>query len=152
MDRNIFDAQVSRILETYGERSFPRERAKLLWSEVQCLSNFWMIQIVDYFIGSLRQSPLISDFRDQIARERERLWKTEKDQHREESEAAMKSIYSGDDLSMICKTIRDRIQGRVSDRDWECNLQLLNSAPISLNESVKKTPNNAHSVETGLSS
>lgn len=57
---------------------YNKDRGDLIWREVQQLSDEWMVRTVDLFIGEYERPPLMPQFREQISKERERLWVIEK--------------------------------------------------------------------------
>lgn len=97
MDRTHFLLQVKRLHNTYGPKSYNEERGELLWREVQDLSNYWMTKAVDLFVGSHRQAPLLPEFREEIAKERERLWREKKSKKGEVDFDCAIANYSCDD-------------------------------------------------------
>lgn len=115
MEKPLYQRQMNRLAETFGATQYKPERLELIWREVKDLPEHWMTQTVDQFIGEFRQAPLLPEFREAVSRFREKTWSAEKDRHRRESEAAVKQIFDGEITTSICKTITDRIEGRVSD-------------------------------------
>lgn len=83
---NEFDREVARLRVQFGDKLYSQEFAKLLWREVKDHSYTWFKSTCDEFIGSRRllDPPLIPDFRDAIARNREQSVLLEKKQHTQE--------------------------------------------------------------------
>jgi hypothetical protein len=76
---------MDRLAETFGAHHYSPERTKIIWREVGSLSGEWLQRVMDKFIGEFRQPPLIQEFRNEIAIERERVHQTEKKQHQNEA-------------------------------------------------------------------
>lgn len=68
-----FITQMERLARVFGERAYPTERTRLIWEQVSWLSEVSFARIVDDFIGSSRQPPLMPEFRDAIELERARI-------------------------------------------------------------------------------
>lgn len=118
MNQGQFDRQIQRLVSNFGRTAYSPERAILIWKEVSNLSSEWLENTVDRFIGEFRQAPLIQDFREAIAEERERIWKTEKRQHEKDAKDFWESSYHSDEIATICQTIRARMNGNLSDSDY----------------------------------
>ena len=69
MTQQEFQSQVERLKSVYGDRAYPDERVKLLWSAAGSLPGDWFRRTVD---------SLISDFQEAIGAERERVWRSQK--------------------------------------------------------------------------
>src|SRR3954462_10986965 len=78
MNLQEFDSQVNRLRDTFGDRSYPDERVKIIWREVQSLGRAWFERTIDRLIGEFRKAPMLPDIRFLIAEERERHRQTEK--------------------------------------------------------------------------
>lgn len=78
MNPNHFDREVDRLSKRFTGKVYGDEFAKLLWRECQSLSDTWLTKTVDEFIGSCRQPPLMPEFREQIAVERDKAWAKQK--------------------------------------------------------------------------
>lgn len=81
MDRKHFLKEMLRLENCFrmpNREFYGQERCQIIWKEVCHLSDEWMSRTVDLFIGMHRQPPLMPEFREEISRERERLWQTEK--------------------------------------------------------------------------
>lgn len=76
---------MNRITELFGIKHYNLDRVELIWREVNQLSDEWMVRTVDLFIGNKLYPPLMPDFREEISKERERLWNMQK---REEKKTA----------------------------------------------------------------
>ena len=110
MDKEFFQKQMERLVDTFGVNQYKPERVSLIWKEVLSFSEEWFSKAIDHFIGNLRQAPLMPEFRAEIATERERLWIIEKAQRRKESELEVESTYSAEKVRSYCKQIMSRIQ------------------------------------------
>jgi len=129
MDSHFFRNQISRLEDNFGCNHFKQERIKIIWREVQYQSNEWMIKTVDYFIGAMRLAPLLSDFQEKISEEREHKWKQEKKIHQQEAKEFSTSLSQGE-IGMICKSIRDMIQGNLKDSEKSAFLKTLSTLAI----------------------
>lgn len=132
MTPTAFQLHVGRLVNNYGKVHYSEERVKLLWREVQHLSPEWMERTVDRFIGESRYAPLLPEFREEAAKERERNHSM--DRQRSENDAKrffrVTSI-QGDDLQMIMSGIIRRISGDLSDDDFAAIQRLLASVAAS---------------------
>lgn len=81
MDRKTFLLQLKRLESCFGNQHrevYNQDRGELIWREVNQLSDEWMVKITDLFIGEFDRPPLMPQFREQISKERERLWMIQK--------------------------------------------------------------------------
>jgi hypothetical protein len=129
MNIQEFDLQVNRLKDCFGDRSYSDERVKVIWKEVKDLNGKWFSRVVDRFIGEERQAPLMPQFREEIAIERERLWKIEKEVHAKDAKEFFRSVYHPDDERMICQKIVERITGKMSNDDFTQFIKLLEETP-----------------------
>jgi len=134
MNPKHFEYQIGRLIEVYGKTVYSKERAQLIWKQVEHESDFFMTQTVDQLIGECRQAPLLPEFREALSKHRERNWFREKKQHEQDAKDFFQSVYHPDDVKGIIGTIKKRMLGGVSDQDWESFLKLLNSAPTPIKE------------------
>jgi hypothetical protein len=116
MNESRFAHQMNRLAKQFPN-AYSEERVKLIWREVQAFSDHWLERVVDRFLGELRQAPLIPEFREEASRERERLREIEKRQEASDAKAFMSALSDGE-VSEICGQIRKRVEGRVSDEDF----------------------------------
>lgn len=114
-----FQNQLGRLVEQFGKASYGTERSRILWQEVQGLEERWFSVVVDRFLGESRQAPLLPDFREEILRERERLWRIEKDKNSQDAKDFFNSSYQADDVKTLCEMITKRLRGGVSDTDYK---------------------------------
>lgn len=150
MNLNHFQTQINRLAETYGGQHYKRERIELIWREVGSFPDSWLTRTVDRFIGELRQPPLVSEFREEASKERERSWSREKDQHARD---AQHFFMIADDPTMrqsVLKTILDRMNGKVPDLVWNDFMKGLDSLVSNSERAAKNqtsTALNAASVQ-----
>lgn len=85
MNREEFSNEMNRLVSQFGKAAYSPERANLIWREVKDLSPSWMNAAIDEFIGSSRQPPLMPEFRERIAIEREKQWSRQKQQSQKDS-------------------------------------------------------------------
>jgi len=112
-----FTHQVDRLKSSFGEKNYPAERIKILWDELRHQDAAWMNKVVTRLIGESRFPPLLPEFRDALAIQRERGWNTEKQQMARSASEAFRMWESGE-CGMPSQTIRNRVLGLVSDEDW----------------------------------
>lgn len=115
MTEQEFQRDMGRLIEQFGKPVYSQARVALIWREVRDMTSFWWERTVDRLIGECRQAPLVPEVREEVSRERERNWAGEKAKNRNESLAAMKALFDGQMIESICKTIGDRIEGKVDD-------------------------------------
>lgn len=118
MDDKFYQNQMNRLAETYGAQHYKRERVELLWREVKNLSNPWFAQVVDRFIGESKFAPLLPEFREEIARERERNHSLDKRQHSKDAKEFYLMADCPDQRGSMLKTILERMENKVSDDVW----------------------------------
>lgn len=126
MNQIEFQVQMSRLIDQFGKHSYGTERVALVWEEVKEFNPQWFKKTVDKFIGEFRNAPLMPDFREEISKERERLWHLEKQRHSQDSREFWESSFLPEEEKWICKTIRDRLSRKISDEDFSQFQKLLN--------------------------
>lgn len=72
MNREHFQSQIGRLVNRFPGKTYGEEFITLLWRDVKGMSDHWLTQTVDEFIGSCRQPPLIPEFREQVGIQREK--------------------------------------------------------------------------------
>lgn len=127
MDLSNFNTQVIRLKNVYGDKFFSEERTRLLWNEVCSFDSKWFQTIVDEAISTLAMAPMVKFFSERAAEERGRLYKIKKS-NEEKSTKEFMTQFSGEDLKMICETIKHRIHGRLPDEHFK-SFQLLMNPP-----------------------
>lgn len=65
MTQEAFKLQMQRLIDCYGERSYPTERVKLIYNAIKKLPDLWLENAVSYFIGNNRQAPMLKEFNDE---------------------------------------------------------------------------------------
>jgi hypothetical protein len=78
MQEREFATQMNRLIATFGEKTYGSERVNMIYREVYDLDPRWFESVVSHMIGSMRQPPLIPDFRDAAKRERARQFENRK--------------------------------------------------------------------------
>lgn len=119
-----FKHQMNRLADTFGANQYKTERVQVIWKAVKDLSDAWLTKTVDYFVGYFRQAPLMQEFEEEISKERERLYRLERETEEREAKQFM-SHYSGQDIQTICSQIRDRVVGKMPESDFNSMLKLL---------------------------
>jgi len=62
-----FETQIQRLVSTYGKAQYSEERVKIIWREVQSLSEADFSNIIEKMISECRQAPLIQEIKDYSA-------------------------------------------------------------------------------------
>lgn len=107
MDKEVFIQQMERLKDLFGVKNYNPDRAQLIWKEVHQLSDEWMIRTTDHFVGTCRQPPLIAEFREEISKERDRLWRIQKSVHKTEAERVDLSRFLCDDCTNTGLVVKD---------------------------------------------
>lgn len=128
MNDQFFQTQINRLSETFGGQHYKRERVELIWRELKTFSNEWLSKLIDNFIGSYRQAPLVPEFREAASIERERIWEIEKKRNAKEAHDFFHAKFSVDDQRWAVQQIVRRITGGMSDHDFDLFLNGLKDA------------------------
>lgn len=118
MTQQEFQTQATRLINCFGKIAFNEERLRLVWLDVQFLDAEWFTAVVDRMIGECRQAPLLPEFRAEIAKERERLWRLENEKHAKEAARFMRGSFPAEDIRTICQGIIRRINGDLDDNGF----------------------------------
>jgi hypothetical protein len=70
-----FNQQMGRLYSLFGEKNFPPERLKIIWSSVEGLDDGSFTKIINHFVSSFRQAPLPKDFNEASRLERHHAFK-----------------------------------------------------------------------------
>lgn len=138
-----FNAGMLRLKNTYEAKYYPPERVKVLWHEIQGFSSQWFMHVVDEFIGSMRQAPLLNEFREAMSKEREKVAYKDKMQHSQDAHDFFNATYQDDDIAEICTNIRKIIRGVSSPKETEQYIQLLQHAADNNRPPVTRSAHNA---------
>jgi hypothetical protein len=123
-----FNLQANKLIETYGRPAYPPARLKILYDEVKGFEGSWFARVVDKLIADSRYAPMLSDFREEISRERERMAYQEKKQHEKDALDFYKGTYQAEDARTICQYILKRMDGKVPDEEFSSFLSVLDNA------------------------
>lgn len=63
-----FDAQLGRLIDTFGDRAFSEQRAYMIWKTVSHLTRDDFQDIVDNFIRCAKQAPLPAEFSEAVSK------------------------------------------------------------------------------------
>lgn len=88
-----FQNQVTRLMDCYGNKAFPKERCQLLWNKVKDLPDEWMTRTVDNFIAYQDKPPLQGDWDERIQKEQNKAHEARK--HTKLMEPTVRSGVSG---------------------------------------------------------
>ena len=72
MNLSDFAREIDRLKVVYGERNYPGPRVEILFQKFGHLPEGWLVSVVDNFIGTHRQAPLVPEFEEEARRYRER--------------------------------------------------------------------------------
>lgn len=86
-----FKRQMDRLASTYGPKSYPQERADLLWQEFKHLSGVTYEKVISRLIGENSAPPMLPKFREAAAIMREHHAVREKEEYRQGTQAALQS-------------------------------------------------------------
>lgn len=131
MTSGEFHQHLGRLSEQYGKAAYSQARAELIWREVKDFSPFWWEKTVDHLLITCRQAPLHAEFGELIGRERERLWRIEKDKNAKDAKDFFSGTYQPDDVKTICQMIKMRLQQKVGDEEYSSFVQHLDHAAKS---------------------
>lgn len=121
MDFEFYKNQIARLVQTFGEKSYPGERVSVLWEYVRSFDQNWFNETVSEFIANSRQAPLVKEFRDAAEKKNLAEWEKKK---RYESAISKSfspnedSIFEPQDIRDMMKYLTARMDGKVSDEDW----------------------------------
>jgi hypothetical protein len=73
-----FKAEMNRLVEQYGEKSYSKARIELIWREVKGLEARTWKKVCDALIGSCEFAPLIPKITETVSIIREQEWNREK--------------------------------------------------------------------------
>lgn len=127
MNRQFFQTQVNRLVSTYGETHYKIERIEIIWREVKDLSDSWFSKTIDKLIGESRFAPLMPEFREEISRERDRGWATEKVHHDNQSQDFFQDTIPSEEKKIICQMIRQIGNPNMSEAEKESIRSSLNN-------------------------
>lgn len=125
MNNDDFQVQIKRLIETYGDKAFPSERIKLVWSEGHAYPIAAFKQICDKFIGEMRFAPTVKDFRLAYSDVREKQNANQKTKHEREAKEFWQNTLPDDDVRMIMGTIKKRMTGTIKDNDWRQFMEVM---------------------------
>lgn len=128
MSENHFQMQIARIERQFGK--YGTERASLLWRDVKEFSDNWFTKTVDKLLAQCRQIPIPSDFYDEMARERERLYKIEKDERNETVAAYEADNFGDEEKKWMYQNIREMFMGKYSDEDAKKQIKVYENASM----------------------
>lgn len=120
---SAYEKQVKRLSEVYGKQFYSAERIITLWNqEIQFWLEDKLQRAVDSFICNSRTAPLVEQFREFSASERERDWNKEKAQHHNDT---IKCLDSDSERHFMKEIIR-RVTGHMPDHEWEQFKRMVN--------------------------
>jgi hypothetical protein len=128
-----FDQQFARLIDRW-KTSYSNEFKKILWTEFQNVPGDSFKNIVTRLIGDCRQAPMMPEFREYWAMERNRLWVHDKKQNTLDAKSFFEgSRFSDSEKKNFMAMVRKRLNKAVSDDDWNSFLKVIeetNRAPI----------------------
>lgn len=120
---------MNKLAAVFGSAPYVPARRDLIWREVGSLTDAAFSRVIEKLIGEYRHAPMLPDFRDVIASERENSWRHEKKEHAQEARGFMigRMTSTDDERQLMLHTIRERVKGNVNDADWKCFMDLINT-------------------------
>ena len=117
-----FKEQSQRLFDAFGTKPLYQKRATLIWHEVSTLPVTDFAKMVDEFIGNSNFFPTMEQVleRRAKAREKQRYW----DKINEETDA--KQAMASSEVKYIIQSIMDRINGKMTDEEWNGLIKGLN--------------------------
>lgn len=119
MRETDFQKEMNRLVEQFGKNSYSPARLQLLWQEVHEFEAIWWARTINQLLLTCRQAPLYPEFADFISRERERQYQFQKKEHQQDAKDFYTGTYQPDDVRTICQTIIQRLQGKISDENYQ---------------------------------
>ncbi len=65
----IFDSNIEKLKEVFGDRYFTDSRKQLIWESVKDLSDDWFRNKTDFILSTFKNPPLPFDFREMVRQE-----------------------------------------------------------------------------------
>lgn len=126
MNENTFLKQTGRLQARWGKQIFCDEMVRLMWKHLKSESDYWMESTVDYFIGTSRQAPLLTEFQQKQSEERERQWDSQKHRHKKDAEEFMNFVpLVKEESNIICEAVRKLITGQLNEDDRRAVLKMV---------------------------
>lgn len=122
-----FQKHMSRLVEQFGKSVYSPSRVQLIWKSVKDFSDEWWETTVDQFIGYSRQPPLMAEIAEFTSRERERLWKAEKEEHSQDAKKFIES-FGLEDIGSICQAIVAKVKNEISEESFTSVVGSMRSA------------------------
>ncbi|HMX98737.1 MAG TPA: hypothetical protein PK473_03110 [Nitrosomonas sp.] len=66
MELEVFQIQIKRLKETYGDKAYPEERIKVLWAQFKNVQNHEFVDTVTMLIANHRQPPMLGEIEKEI--------------------------------------------------------------------------------------
>lgn len=66
MEKKTFESQITRMIQTWGERHYPTERVTLYWRALQNVFDQDFIEATDLLIGNHRTAPMHEDITKRV--------------------------------------------------------------------------------------
>lgn len=120
-----FLEEIKKIKANYGEQHFSDQMASMIWGE---LKDFSPKQIRSVFAIAIKENefaPKMNVFYDLASRLREKIRQFDREQERQDAKDFWAGTYHTEDVKMIVRTIKDRMEGKCDDNTWREFQQLL---------------------------
>lgn len=66
LTKEVFDMQISRLVDVFGEKAFSDERQRIIWHYCSALKNETFVKLINMIIANNRSAPVPSDFLEAI--------------------------------------------------------------------------------------
>ena len=119
-----FSKQMDKISAQFGSQHYGPERMKLIFREAAWLSAESWQRVCEYMIGESRFAPTLSEIREQIIKEREKIHEADKREHRRDANEFWEAV-SGEDSDFFFGNVKKRIRGEISDSDFDLFMRAL---------------------------
>lgn len=120
MNTDQFQHQVVRLQDVYGEKTYGKERVKLIWETVRNLDLRFFESVVSHIIKTSRTPPLIPEITEAIIQVRRHQSEVQKKAgFAKQVEPLSDSAFSPDDVKMMFRVVKGKLEGKVSAEEWQ---------------------------------
>jgi hypothetical protein len=113
-----FSESIEKLKANFGKDNFLKAKCDLIWNELKNFSPKQIRNLCDVVLMESQFSPKLGEFRDKASILREKIRQWEREQERNQAQEFFKSTLPDSEISHICKTVRDRASGKMSDGDF----------------------------------
>ncbi len=128
-----FSQHMTRLVNQFGSNSYSSERLKIFFRELHGVDVRVWERVVDTLLAESRFAPMLSDIREQVSKERERLAQMQKVEHRRDAEEFWTAL-NQDEAEFVFKNLKRRISGEMGEQDFEAFQNILKTFQRSENQ------------------